>query len=183
MQFRTAAIALVTAFAWLASSAIASDTPALTEADAAEIYAGVVSRLIGQDDTFDGNLHPAKVFIQRELQGDCPVPAPRAGCARRTAGRIAPGLEARLAAALAGRHADIRFVDSRKALQFDPRTGEIRGGGVLVTLSELVTAKPGEIETNGEIYIANEGAGQMRYEFAHAGAHWSLASARSGWIS
>ena len=202
-MFGIGAVALI---ACSATSSLATDRPKLTQEDQIEIYGIVVARLTAQDDTYDGQLHPTKVFIARDLQSDCPVqepfdlltafekrqaasepeperPPPLPPCAPHSMGRLEPAIELGLAAGFSTRKIAFRFVDSGKRMRFNKSTGEIIGGGVLITLSEIAAESPEVVATNGYVYIAGLASGQTRYEFTRVKGHWRFKRKIDGWVS
>ncbi len=204
---RSTRAVLIAAVCCALSQAFAADAPPLSDAEKAEIYGAVVTQLITRDDTFDGHLHPHRIFIERQLGNDCPYPEPvdwreyerkrDAGkvlpplslpepprqCSRKAVGKIAPAIEAALRVALADSHVAIVFVDGTKDLRFVKRTGEIVGGGVSIKLNEIAGAAGGKVATNGSIYIARLAAGESRYEFAREGEHWILKRTLAGMVT
>jgi hypothetical protein len=170
----------------------------LPDNEAAEIYSIVVRRLISEDDTYGGTLHPNKIYISRKLVADCPysepidrspstvqekLPLPAPICTYKSIGVMDSDIEHALLTALAKKGGTFNFINNRDGLQFKKSAGDIVGGGVLITLGEIVLTSPINAATNGSIFIASEAAGESRYEFKKTGGHWTLVRRLAGWIS
>jgi hypothetical protein len=189
-------IFLLVALSLAIQTANASDR--LPDNEAAEIYSIVLRRLISEDDIYGGTLHPKKVYISRKLGADCPysgpidrssgtvqekLPLPAPICTYKSIGVMDPGIERALVIALANQRGTFNFINNRDGLQFQKNAGDIVGGGVLITLSEIVLTSSTNAATNGNIFIASEAAGESRYEFKRISGHWTLVRRLAGWVS
>ena len=169
----------------------------LGHAEQAEIYVTVATRLVTQDDTSGSSPQPTRIVISRALLPDCPYgdeedrlqrwrssrhPA-RHDCRRASAGTLSAPVQAALAAALARPGTTPTFVDDGFRVPRDPVTGQIEGGGVLLTLHAIVMPEAGTLAADGTIYIANEAAAGKRYLFRRFDGHWALARTVPGWLS
>lgn len=154
-------IALLTTI-WLATRIAPANLP---DSEQAEIYAQVVAQLITKDDTFGGKLEPQTLYIYQRQVG------------------LSVALERSLRDSLQSANRSISFVSSRNDLKYENKSGEIVGGGVLISLDDIVRTDSDTVATNGMISIANEAAGETRYEFSKINGHWILKASNQLWIS
>jgi hypothetical protein len=158
----------------------------LADDETAEIYAAVVNRLVTGDDTYGGKLKPYRLYISREILADCvfPDPVPDSDkCPTQVAGTMPRAIEHQLSRLLATSRRKVVFVRNLTSLRRMKNSGKIVGGGVLISLSEIVQGTPDTVTLHGTIYIAYLAAGGTGYQFKKKNGHWVLTHSRMGWIS
>lgn len=74
------------------------------------------------------------------------------------------------------------WVDSAKGL-IDPRDGAIKGGGVMVTLDNIVAVTPAHVSMEAALHFASDGGAGMQYELEKVHGHWLVRRSRMLWVS
>ncbi len=142
----------------------ALNTPArLSDAETVEIYASAIARLVAQDDTFPQPLRPLKIYLR---------PAAKV--------RISDAVRHKLAAAIPG--SAVVWIDDPDNV-LDRRDGTVRGGGVMITLDDIVALRPNHITTLAGLHVAYEAGVGMRYELEKVNGHWVVRRHDRLWIS
>ncbi|HMQ34404.1 MAG TPA: hypothetical protein PKD53_26955 [Chloroflexaceae bacterium] len=147
-----------------------SSAAAPEEETAAEIYALVVRRLAGPDDTFGGQLPKRTLYLVRETNdaaGD-----PTTGPA--TSGPLPAETQAGIAARLADLPAAVIWVDSFDDVALDPSTWLILDDGVIIQLGTIRFEGEARALVPGSIYVASMGAGGATYVVELQGDQWLL---------
>ena len=180
MQLRkTLFLLLLTLFA-LPLAGCTTVAPDLDAQDQIAIYAAAVRQLYTVDDTFGGTLQPPVLYIvatTEDVSGDPdldagdPTPIPAA-------------VQSGVSAALADLPTTIRWVDSREEVDLDPETGEVVGGGAIVTLGNILPESETRALVPAGIYIANLAAGGQTYVVEQQDGTWSVTGTTGvQWIS
>lgn len=147
---------------------------------AAEIYALVVRRLVGPDDTFGGQLPKRTLYLVSETNdaaGD-----PTSGPA--PSGPLAAKTQEAITRQLADLPASIVWVESFDDVARDASTGLVLDDGVIVQVGTIRFEGETRALVPGSIYIASLAAGGATYVVELQGNQWVL-TGTSGptWIS
>jgi hypothetical protein len=147
---------------------------------AAEIYALVVRRLAGPDDTFGGQLLKRTLYLVSETNdaaGD-----PTSGAA--LSGPLAAETQEVIASRLADLPASVIWVDSFDEVALDPSTGWVVDDGVIIQLGTIRFESETRALVPGSIYIASLAAGGATYVVELQGDQWVLTGTTGPtWIS
>ena len=155
-------------------------TQVVGQPDEIAIYAAVIRRLYGEDDTFGGTLQPPHVYVVRgtdDSVGDSDAPQDESRVIALTA-------QAAIAAALADLPTTISWVDSRDDVPFDASAGAVADGGVIVTLGNIHLRDDGSALVAGSIYIALLASGGQTYVLEEIDGEWQITgNTGTVWIS
>jgi hypothetical protein len=205
---------------FLAAAPMLCEAADLSAQSEAQMYAIVIQRLLGPDDTYESPMPPEKVYIDKYLratlsptdmkkyiaffdrinevrnlppkaipQNPPPPPPPFPTGHGYPGGKLPPPLvmprstEAALRILLKLPMYDIHWlVNGRKTLRFNKPCGDIHGGGVLITLSQIGFIND-QAYIEGDIFVASSVAGTTWYLFDKKGNDWELVKVIMGPIA
>lgn len=180
MQLRKTLFLLCLSLFALPLAACGGDEVALPEQQQIDIYAAAVRQLYTVDDTYGGTLQPPTVYLIRTTENVGGDPDLDAG----DPARIPEAVQSGVSAALSDLPTTIRWVDSRQDVELDPETGEVVGGGVIITLGNILPESETEALVPASIYIANLAAGGQTYIVEQQDGTWTVTGTTGArWIS
>jgi len=141
----------------------------LGEPDTVAIYAAVIRRLAGPDDTFGGTLDKPILYIIRRTDDAAGDPA-QAGDEPVV---LSNDIQQGITTALADMPSAIVWIDSRDELEFG-ESGMLADGGVVLTLGNIQPQAGGKVHVAGSIYVANLAAGGQTYVLEQQDGEWVI---------
>jgi hypothetical protein len=152
----------------------ASDTAAVT------IYSLVIRRLCGPDDTGGGRIPKPAIYLVRS-----PVvtdPELRKGVS--VAATIPVSVQQAITQQLSDLKSRVVWVDRFESVPRGAKAGEVRGGGVIITLGDIHPVGSKSVHVIGNIYFASLGAGGRTYVLDNARGTWRITGTTGvEWIS
>ena len=150
------------------------------EQDTVAIYAAVIRRLYGPDDTFGGTLQPPTLYIIRATDDSAAnpsTPTPHSAVIPET-------VQQGITTALADLPAKIVWVDRRDSVALEPVTRRVPGGGAMITLGNIQFTSRDRALVPGSIYIGILAAGGTTYVIQKADGVWHYTGNNgASWIS
>ena len=148
--------------------------------DEAAIYAAVVRQLATVDDTFGGELKPARLFVIRHTDD-------RAGNPLGTAAPSTPipeDIQKEIIEILQDLPSTLIWIDKFEDAEFDEKEPSLVKDGAIITLGNIHVQDDGSAHLAGSIYIANLGAGGATYVLKEKGESWEITGTTGPqWIS
>jgi hypothetical protein len=145
----------------------------------AEIYSAVIRQQYA-DDTGGGHMDKPIVYIVGHAD-DSLAEGMRDS---KTAPRIPDEVRARISASLADLGSEIRWVERSGDVRRHRSSGQVVGGGVVVSVGVIKRRGADLVHVPSSIYIANLGAGGQTYVLKKVGGRWRVTGTTgSQWIS
>lgn len=152
----------------------------LSAEDEIAIYSAVVRQVAGPDDTFGGTLAKPILYIVRHTDDAAGDP----GATRAEPAALSEEVQEGVTAALGDLPSEIVWIDSREDVEFDPNTGALADGGVIVTVGNIQRQDGGEVQVAGSIYVAGLAAGGKTYVLQEQDGQWVVTGTTGvEWIS
>lgn len=163
----------------LAGCGLGADEAPATEEEAAAIYAAVIRQIYTEDDTFGGTLQPPTLYVVTETDDTVGDPDTEA----LEPATISPAVQAAVETRLADLNTELAWVASQQEVSLDPQTGEVEGGGGIITLGNL--HREGDtFEVPASIYVAGLAAGGQTYVLEMVDGAWTVTgNTGAQWIS
>lgn len=157
-----------------------TDSPTLSAAEETANYSAVVRQLVTVDDTFGGTLQPSLIYIISETNDQIGDP----DIEQLPPQIIAVEMQNEISATLSDLPGEIIWIEGRENVEISRNTGEVVGGGIIVTLGNIHHQEDGTLLISGSIYIANLAAGGQTYVLEQVDGQWTI-TGNTGvqWIS
>ncbi len=168
---------------------VAQAVEKMPDADASALYAAAINRMVAPGFASSGAsnkpmaLAPTLnsiVYISREILSDCVYINPALGCTHRVVGTMSSSLEQAISTLLGSEKRVIKFIKNDRDLGRAKMTGEIIGGGVLVSLGEITQNDEASMSLTGFVYAAGLAAGETRFTFQKVNSQWVLRDSNLG---
>jgi ABC-2 type transport system permease protein len=149
---------------------IPAGSSALPLEDQADVYAAVIRQLFTVDYMPDGETAPGEVYVVQWTDDGV-------GGAEVAAGdpwQLPEDLQTVIGKVLADLPAQVQWIGNPDELEFSPDTGEIVGGGVIITLGNLHDRGEGTVLVPAAIYPGSgKGLGKI-YSLQQVGSAWQI---------
>ncbi len=152
----------------------------LSTQDQIGIYAAVLRRLYGPDDTFGGTFQAPVAYVLRQTDDAASglSPAPSASVI------LPPEVQLGIGAALADLPTRILWVGDFMDVPRDSQTGAVIGRGAAFRLGNLAPQADGSVHVAGSIYVASLAAGGATFVVVLQGGQWVVTgNTGSQWMS
>ncbi|NLF01081.1 MAG: hypothetical protein GX601_08910 [Anaerolineales bacterium] len=151
-----------------------------TEQDGILIYAAVVRRLAGPDDTFGGELEKPVLYLVRRTDDTAGDPGGAKG-----ASVVLPGdVQAGITAALSDLPSQVVWVDRFEDVPLDEETRAVADGGVIIEVGNITVGSATRVQVPGSIYVAGLAAGGATYVVEKRSGEWVVTGTTGPvWIS
>lgn len=167
----------------LTSAVLAACSPRQTaqaQDEQADIYAAVIRRIVTEDDTFGGELHPGVVYIVRATDDKAGDPMGEAGASV----MLSQDLVDAITTQLSDLEPEIVWVDSRDDVELEELTLAVPDHGAIVTVGNIHPQSDGTVQLAGSIYVASLAAGGQTYILEQVDGAWTITGTTGVvWIS